>query len=57
MARALDAVREVLDCEHRPDHKRSWLLLSLMTAVIRGISSDSLVTIREASGHQRRRLR
>jgi uncharacterized protein with NAD-binding domain and iron-sulfur cluster len=44
MARALDAVREVLDCERRPDHKRSWLLLSLMTAVIRGILSDNLVT-------------
>lgn len=41
---ALDAVREVLDYENRPDHKRSWLLLSLMTAVIRGILADNLVT-------------
>ena len=41
---ALEAVRDVLDCENRPDHKRSWLLLSLMTAVIRGILADNLVT-------------
>ena len=44
LERALDAVREVLDVENRPDHKRSWLLLSLMTAVIRGILADNLVT-------------
>ena len=41
---ALEAVRDVLDYENRPDHKRSWLLLSLMTAVIRGILADNLVT-------------
>ncbi|HET9876336.1 MAG TPA: FAD-dependent oxidoreductase, partial [Mycobacterium sp.] len=41
---ALGAVRDALDYEHRPDHKRSWLLLSLMTAVIRGILADKLVT-------------
>ena len=41
---ALDAVRNALDYERRPDHKRSWLLLSLMTAVIRGILADNLVT-------------
>lgn len=44
MAAALDAVRDALDCEHRPDHRRSWLLLSLMTAVVRGILADNLVT-------------
>lgn len=41
---AVDAVRYALDCEHRPDHRRSWQLLSLMTAVIRGIIADNLVT-------------
>ena len=41
---ALDAVREALDYERRPDHRRSWLLLSLMVAVIRGILADNLVT-------------
>jgi uncharacterized protein with NAD-binding domain and iron-sulfur cluster len=41
---ALDAVRNALDYERRPDHKRSWLLLSLMTAVIRGILADNLLT-------------
>ena len=41
---ALNAVRAALDCEHRPDHRRSWLLLSMMTAVIRGILADNLVT-------------
>jgi uncharacterized protein with NAD-binding domain and iron-sulfur cluster len=41
---ALEAVRDVLDIENRPDHKRSWLLLSLMTAVIRGILADKVVT-------------
>ena len=41
---ALEAVRDALDFEHRPDHKRSWLLLSLITAVIRGIIADKVVT-------------
>ncbi len=41
---ALEAVRDALDYQRRPDHKRSWLLLSLMTAVIRGILADNLVT-------------
>ena len=41
---ALQAVRCALDYERRPDHRRSWLLLSLMTAVIRGILADHLVT-------------
>ncbi len=42
--RALAAVRDALDCEHRPDHRRAWQLLSLMTAVIRGILADNLLT-------------
>jgi uncharacterized protein with NAD-binding domain and iron-sulfur cluster len=41
---AMAAVRDALDCEHRPDHRRSWQLLSLMVAVIRGILADNLVT-------------
>ncbi|WP_267878324.1 FAD-dependent oxidoreductase [Mycolicibacter heraklionensis] len=41
---AVAAARAALDYERRPDHRRSWLLLSLMTAVIRGILADHLVT-------------
>lgn len=41
---ALSAVREMLDVDRRPDHRRSWLLVSLVTAVVRGIVTDSLVT-------------
>lgn len=41
---ALQAVRAALDYERRPDHRRSWLLLSLMTAVIRGVLADNLAT-------------
>ena len=33
----LDAIREALDYEHRPDHRRFWLFLSLVTATVRGI--------------------
>jgi uncharacterized protein with NAD-binding domain and iron-sulfur cluster len=41
---AVDAVGRTLDREHRPDHKRAWLLISLVTAVIRGLIADNLVT-------------
>jgi uncharacterized protein with NAD-binding domain and iron-sulfur cluster len=41
---AVQAVREALDYERRPDHRRSWQLLSMMTAVIRGVLADNLVT-------------
>jgi uncharacterized protein with NAD-binding domain and iron-sulfur cluster len=44
LSRPLDAIREALDYEHRPDHRRFWLLLSLETATVRGIISDNLVT-------------
>ncbi|MGH3642123.1 MAG: FAD-dependent oxidoreductase [Mycobacterium sp.] len=44
LSRTLAAVREALDYEGRPDHRRIWLLLSLETATIRGIISDNLVT-------------
>jgi uncharacterized protein with NAD-binding domain and iron-sulfur cluster len=40
----LDAIREALDYEHRPDHRRLWLFLSLEIATARGIVSDNLVT-------------
>jgi uncharacterized protein with NAD-binding domain and iron-sulfur cluster len=40
----LEAIREALDYEHRPDHRRLWLFLSLETATARGIVSDHLVT-------------
>ena len=41
---AVTATREALDYERRPDHRRSWQLLSMMVAVIRGILADNLVT-------------
>jgi uncharacterized protein with NAD-binding domain and iron-sulfur cluster len=44
LGRPLDAIREALDCENRPDHKRFWLLLSLLTATARGLIADNLVT-------------
>ncbi len=42
--RVLDAIRAALDYEHRPDHRRFWLFLSLETATARGIVADRLVT-------------
>jgi len=36
LSHVLDAIREALDYEHRPDHRRFWLLLSLETATARG---------------------
>jgi uncharacterized protein with NAD-binding domain and iron-sulfur cluster len=44
LGQALDAVKDALDYEYRPDHRRSWLLISLVTAVVRGILADALVT-------------
>jgi uncharacterized protein with NAD-binding domain and iron-sulfur cluster len=44
LEQALDAIRVALDYEHRPDHRRSWLLISMVTAVVRGILADALVT-------------
>jgi uncharacterized protein with NAD-binding domain and iron-sulfur cluster len=40
----LDAIRGALDYESRPDHKRSWLLMSLVVATARGILADKLIT-------------
>lgn len=44
LQQALAVIRANLDYEHRADHKRSWLLMSLLTAVIRGILADNLIT-------------
>ena len=44
MARPADAVREAIEYEHRPDHRRFWLLISLLTATVRGLMADNLVT-------------
>ncbi|MET0898695.1 MAG: FAD-dependent oxidoreductase [Mycobacterium sp.] len=41
---ALIAVREAIDYETRADHRRAWLLASLVTACIRGVLADNLVT-------------
>jgi uncharacterized protein with NAD-binding domain and iron-sulfur cluster len=41
---ALDAIRHSLDYERRADHRLSWTLLSLLTATVRGVIADSLVT-------------
>lgn len=41
---ALKAIRAELDCERRPDHQRTWQLLSLLMAMIRGVIVESLVT-------------
>ena len=41
---ALDAIRGTLEQEDRPGEKRSWLLVSLVTATVRGLIADGLVT-------------
>ena len=40
----LVAVREALDVERRPEHRRLWLLLSLLTATTRGLIADNLIS-------------
>jgi uncharacterized protein with NAD-binding domain and iron-sulfur cluster len=44
LQRVLDAVRDALDYEHRSDHRRSWILISLLTATARGIIVENLLT-------------
>ncbi|MCV7178272.1 amine oxidase [Mycolicibacterium sphagni] len=44
LTEALDAVREALDYERRPEHKRMWLLMSLLAATARGLIADRLIT-------------
>ncbi len=41
---ALEAIAESIDRENRLDHRRLWVLLSLVTAVVRGILADHLIT-------------
>lgn len=41
---ALDAIRDALDVERRADHRLSWTLLSLLTATVRGVLADGLLT-------------
>lgn len=41
---ALSAVRRALDRERRPEHRRIWQLLSLLTATTRGLIVDRLLT-------------
>lgn len=40
----LTAVRHAIDYENQPNHRRAWLLLSLVTAAVRGVIADNLVT-------------
>jgi uncharacterized protein with NAD-binding domain and iron-sulfur cluster len=40
----LDAVRNAIDSADRVDRRRSWVLISLVVAAVRGIISDNLVT-------------
>lgn len=44
LGRPLDAVHEAIEYERRPDHRRFWLLMSLLTATVRGLIADNLVT-------------
>jgi uncharacterized protein with NAD-binding domain and iron-sulfur cluster len=40
----LFAVRDAIDADNRVDRRRSWVLLSLVVAAIRGIIADKLIT-------------
>lgn len=44
LSESLEAVREALDFERRPDHRRVWLLMSLLVATVRGLIADNLIT-------------
>jgi uncharacterized protein with NAD-binding domain and iron-sulfur cluster len=44
LGRPLDAVREAIEYEHRPDQRRFWLLISLLAATVRGLIADNLIT-------------
>ncbi|HTM85484.1 MAG TPA: FAD-dependent oxidoreductase [Mycobacterium sp.] len=41
---ALEAIGTSIDRENRLDHRRLWVLLSLVVAVVRGILADHLIT-------------
>jgi uncharacterized protein with NAD-binding domain and iron-sulfur cluster len=40
----LAAVRRELDLDRRPNHKRAWLLISVLAATARGVFADHLAT-------------
>ena len=42
--KVLDAVNDMLDRETGPERRRSWLLLSMVTATARGLIADGLAT-------------
>ncbi|AQT81426.1 amine oxidase [Mycolicibacterium litorale] len=44
LSEALEAVREALDYQHNPAHRRMWLLMSLLVATARGMIADNLIT-------------
>ena len=44
LSESLEAVREALDYERRPEHRRVWILMSLLVATVRGLIADNLVT-------------
>jgi uncharacterized protein with NAD-binding domain and iron-sulfur cluster len=44
LGQALEAIGASLDRENRLDHRRLWVLLSLVVAVVRGILADHLIT-------------
>ncbi len=44
LTHALEAVRTTLDYEHRTDHRLSWILLSLVLTITRGVMADGLIT-------------
>ena len=41
---ALDAAREAIEYEQRADLRRAWVLISLVTATVRGLIVDNMVT-------------
>ena len=41
---ALHAVRDAIDADNRADRRRSWVLISLVVAAVRGIIADKLIT-------------
>jgi uncharacterized protein with NAD-binding domain and iron-sulfur cluster len=41
---ALHAVRNAIDSDNRVDRRRSWVLISLVVAAVRGIVADKLIT-------------
>jgi uncharacterized protein with NAD-binding domain and iron-sulfur cluster len=44
LSRALEAVRGALDYERRTEHRLSWILLSLVLTITRGVMADGLIT-------------